>query len=84
VVLEGTTWRGGGLSVRSTNGGVQIQMRGGYSAHLVAHTTNGGISGDFPNGPDGHSHSSLDTTVGQGGPTLDFGTTNGGISFTAH
>ena len=82
VTLAGNTWRGRGLAVQSTNGALAIKLPGSYSAHLVAHTINGGISGDVPNQDEGHHHTTLDTNVGQGGPTLDFTTTNGHIAFT--
>ena len=84
VVLDGATWRGGGLAVRSTNGSMRVQMPAGYSAHLVARTTNGDVSGEFPNRRYGQPPNSLDTSVGRGGPTLDFDTTNGHIAFTAN
>ena len=67
--------------MKSTNGGLKIQMPGSYSAHLVAQTTNGGISGGFATQAAGSRHNSLDTTIGRGGPTLDFTTTNGAITF---
>jgi hypothetical protein len=84
VELGGATWRGGGLWVRSTNGGIQVKIARSYSAHLVAKTTNGEVSSNFFDRPEARRHNSLDATVGQGGPTLDFGTTNGGISFSGN
>ncbi len=82
VTLAGGTWRGRGLSVQSTNGALAINLPGSYSAHLVAQTTNGGISGDPSLRAEGRHHTTLDTNVGEGGPTLDFTTTNGHIAFS--
>jgi len=78
--LAGSTWRGSGLSAVTTNGGVTVSLPQSYSAHLVASTTNGGISAPTGGLSGGHHHRSLDTTVGSGGPTLSFETTNGGVS----
>ena len=74
--LNGSTWHGSGLSAVTTNGGVSVTLPAGYSAHLVASTTNGGIS----TSDGGSHHRQLDTTLGSGGPTLRFETTNGGVS----
>lgn len=81
VTLAGGAWRGRGLTVQSTNGGVNVKLPGGYSAHLVAQTTNGRISGDLDGQSSGWRHNTLETNVGQGGSTLDFSTTNGHIAF---
>ncbi|SEG54027.1 hypothetical protein SAMN05421819_3396 [Bryocella elongata] len=78
--LDGNTWHGAGLSAITTNGGVTVSVPPSYSAHLVASTTNGGISA--VNGLStsaGRHHKQLDTTLGNGGPTLSFETTNGGV-----
>ncbi|HEV2645029.1 MAG TPA: hypothetical protein VGU46_01550 [Acidobacteriaceae bacterium] len=83
-VLDGGTWRGGELAVRSTNGSMRVQMPFGYSADVITRTTNGDVSGDFPNRRYGQSPNSLDTSVERGGPTLDFDTTNGHIGSTTN
>jgi hypothetical protein len=81
ATLNGPTWRGSGLSATTTNGGVHVSLPANYSAHLVASTTNGGTHLDLPSASHSgiHPHS-IDTNLGSGGPTLDFETTNGGIS----
>jgi DUF4097 and DUF4098 domain-containing protein YvlB len=76
--LAGTTWQGSGLSASTTNGAVAVSLPQPYSAHIVASTVNGGLSG--PNGQTGGRQKEIDTTVGSGGPTLTFETTNGGVS----
>jgi hypothetical protein len=80
VVLDGTQWHGEGLFAKSTNGGVTVKAPNRYSAHLIAATVNGGISVAFPITIHGSVSHHLDTQIGQGGPTIQFETTNGGVS----
>jgi hypothetical protein len=80
VVLSGKQWQGEGLFAKSTNGGVNLKAPDHYSAHLVASTVNGGISVDFPITVQGSIRNHLDTQIGQGGPTIQVETTNGGVS----
>jgi len=80
IVLNGTQWHGEGLFAKSTNGGVSVNAPDHYSAHLVASTVNGGISVDFPIMIKGSISNHLDTQIGQGGPTIQVETTNGGVS----
>jgi hypothetical protein len=77
ALLSGDRWQGTGLSARTTNGGISVQADHNYSAHVLASTVNGGID---VFGQTGTRHHSVDTNIGSGGPTLDFETTNGGIS----
>jgi len=79
--LDGSAWQGRGLSATTTNGGINVSAPAQYSAHLVANTTNGVTSLDLPGADQSgvHRHS-IDTNLGSGGPTLNFETTNGGIS----
>jgi DUF4097 and DUF4098 domain-containing protein YvlB len=80
VTLKGTKWQGEGLYAKSTNGGVTVKAPDRYSAHLVASTVNGGISVDFPITVHGAIRNHLDTQLGQGGPTIEVQTTNGGVT----
>jgi DUF4097 and DUF4098 domain-containing protein YvlB len=80
VTLDGPQWRGAGLVAKSTNGGVSVKAPDHYSAHLVAATVNGGISVGFPITVQGEIRKHLDTNLGNGGPTLEFETVNGGVS----
>jgi DUF4097 and DUF4098 domain-containing protein YvlB len=80
VTLEGTQWRGAGLVAKSTNGGVSVKAPDHYSAHLVAETVNGGIEVGFPITLQGKIRNHIDTNLGNGGPTLQFETVNGGVS----
>jgi hypothetical protein len=80
IVLEGSRWQGDGLFAKSTNGGVNVTAPGSYSAHLVAKTTNGGLSLDFPVTIKGSIGNHIDANIGQGGPTIQVETTNGGVT----
>jgi hypothetical protein len=80
VVLNGAQWHGEGLFARSTNGGVTVNAPDHYSAHLVAATVNGGISVAFPIKIQSSIRNHIDTQIGQGGPTIQVETTNGGVS----
>ena len=80
VALAGNQWQGSGLFAKSTNGGVSVKAPNGYSAHLIAETVNGGISVGLPMKAQGTFRRHLETDLGQGGPTLQFQTVNGGVS----
>jgi len=80
VALNGTQWHGEGLFAKSTNGGVTVNAPDNYSARLIAATVNGGISVAFPIKIQGSIRNHIDTQLGQGGPTIQVETTNGGVS----
>ncbi len=80
VTLNGTQWHGEGLFAKSTNGGVSVKAPDHYSAHLIAATVNGGVSVSFPITTQGSIRNHIDTQIGQGGPTIQVETTNGGVS----
>jgi DUF4097 and DUF4098 domain-containing protein YvlB len=80
VALNGSQWHGEGLFAKSTNGGVTVNAPDQYSAHLIASTVNGGVSVGFPIKIQGSIRNHIDTQIGQGGPTIQVETTNGGVS----
>ena len=82
VALNGAQWHGEGLFAKSTNGGVTVNAPDNYSAHLVAATVNGGVSVGFPIKIQGSIRNHIDTQIGQGGPTIEVQTTNGGVSIS--
>ncbi len=47
VKLSGATWRGGGLDVETTNGGVNLVMPENYAARIETGTVNGGFKSDI-------------------------------------
>lgn len=78
--LSGSRWNGAGLFAQSTNGGISATAPDHYSAHLVAETEHGGISVDFPITIQGSIRNQIDTNLGEGGPTIEVKTVNGGVS----
>jgi len=82
VSLSGREWDGEGLDVRTTNGGVHLEIPDGYNARLETSTVNGGIHSDLPvSGGRGRHRSGgrIETDLGRGGATLRLTTTNGGL-----
>jgi DUF4097 and DUF4098 domain-containing protein YvlB len=88
VVLAGSSWRGSGLDVTTTNGGVHISMPSNYAAHLEASTVNGGFHSDIPalnvttedKRGDWHSRTRrIDMNLNGGGAPIKVTTSNGGV-----
>src|SRR5437899_12676310 len=83
VELAGARWDGEELNVKTTNGGVNINMPNNYSAHLETSTVNGNVSSDIPmNVPlteRGRMPRDISVDIGSGGPTIRATTTNGGV-----
>lgn len=80
VVLTGDTWRGAGLDVRTTNGGIELAIPTRYSARLETGTVNGGMNIGFPITVQGRIDRRLTTQLGSGGPLVRVTTTNGGVT----
>jgi DUF4097 and DUF4098 domain-containing protein YvlB len=78
--LSGNRWEGAGLFAQSTNGGISATAPDHYSAHLVAETEHGGIAVDFPITVQGTIKNQINTNLGNGGPTIEVKTVNGGVS----
>lgn len=83
ATLSGTTWQGAGLDLRTTNGGVTLEIPRGYNARLETGTTNGGFSTDFPITIQGSLGRRITTTLGKGGPMIRATTVNGGVRIRA-
>jgi DUF4097 and DUF4098 domain-containing protein YvlB len=79
VELDGSSWRGTGLDVETTNGGVTLDIPSNYSAELETGTVNGRIKIDFPVTVQGEIGRRLTTTLGSGGAPIKVKTTNGGV-----
>jgi len=79
VQLTGKAWKGDGLDVTSTNGGVDLEIPEGYSAELETGTVNGGIDVEFPVTVQGRINKKLKATLGDGGARIRVRTTNGGV-----
>jgi hypothetical protein len=80
VQLSGDTWQGQGLDVQTHNGGVQLAVPDGYSAHLEMGTTNGGFSSRIPLTVQGEIGKQLSVDIGRGGAPIKLTTVNGGVS----
>jgi hypothetical protein len=73
-----------GVRVRTTNGSVHLAVPDRISARLELSTTNGGIHTDIPITVQGRvNRRQVSAVLGNGGPEINIGTTNGTIRITA-
>lgn len=90
VALTGNTWKGLGIDVATTNGGVNLSVPENYSANFEAGTTNGVFKSNVPSlevtqedilgKTDSWSHSKrVRASMNGGGPNIRVVTTNGGV-----
>lgn len=79
VVLNGKSWSGDGLDLRTTNGGIDLEMPRGYSADLDTRTVNGRFRSDAVLVSDRFDRKQFRGMVGDGGALIRLETTNGGI-----
>ena len=83
VDLDGASWRGEGLDVETSNGGVKLKIPDQYSAHLETGTINGGLNIDIPITVQGQLGGrrvrEISADIGGGGPTIRVRTHNGGV-----
>jgi DUF4097 and DUF4098 domain-containing protein YvlB len=78
--LAGSEWRGEGLDLRTTNGGLHLVIPEGYNARLETGTVNGGVQSDFPVTTRGRwTGGRIETDLGHGGRLIRVETTNGGL-----
>jgi DUF4097 and DUF4098 domain-containing protein YvlB len=82
IDLDGPAWRGEGLDVQTSNGGVRLAIPDGYSAQLEAGTVNGGLNSDFPLTVKGRINRDIEATLGAGGAPIRVRTSNGGVRIT--
>jgi hypothetical protein len=80
VELAGARWDGRGLDAETRNGPVTLEIPEGYSARLETGTVNGPMRIDFPVTVQGVVGRRIETTLGQGGPTIRAVTTNGPVT----
>jgi DUF4097 and DUF4098 domain-containing protein YvlB len=79
--LTGDRWIGGGLDLRTSNGGVRLTIPSNYSATLETGTVNGSVNVDFPVTIQGQiGGKQFSTTLGAGGAVVRATTTNGGVT----
>ncbi len=79
VDLDGPGWRGEGLDVETSNGGVHLRIPEQYSAHLETGTVNGGLNIDFPVTVQGRVDRQISADIGGGGAPIRVRTHNGGV-----
>jgi hypothetical protein len=79
VDLDGPSWRGEGLDVETSNGGVTLRIPEHYSAHLETGTVNGGMNVDFPVTVQGRIDRQISANLGSGGAPIRVRTHNGGV-----
>ncbi|MFK7848275.1 MAG: DUF4097 domain-containing protein [Rhodothermales bacterium] len=79
IILAGDEWEGEGLDVKTTNGGVKLEIPDGYSAQLETGTVNGRLNFDFPVMVKGRLDRQISTKLGDGGKTIRVMTTNGAV-----
>lgn len=79
VALAGAEWTGRGMDVRTTNGGITLEIPERYSAELETGTTNGTIDVDFPVTVQGRIGRKINATLGGGGAPVKVVTANGGV-----
>jgi DUF4097 and DUF4098 domain-containing protein YvlB len=79
VDLDGPGWKGEGLNVETSNGGVTLRIPEQYSAHLETSTINGGMNIDFPLTVQGRIDRQISANLGAGGAPIRVTTHNGGV-----
>jgi Putative adhesin len=82
VDLEGTGWKGEGLEVETSNGGVNLRIPEQYAARLETGTQNGGMNIDFPitvQGRLGRINRQISADINGGGAPIRVTTHNGGV-----
>jgi hypothetical protein len=79
IDLGGNTWSGAGLEATTSNGSLNVNMPRDYNAHLIATSNNGSLRVDRPVTMQGRIGKEIDTTLGKGGPTIRFRTSNGSL-----
>ncbi len=87
VKLSGNSWKGSGLDVETTNGGIQLSMPENYAAKIKTETTNGGFQSDFDalqvESKRSWGRRSISKDLNGGGATVRVATTNGGVKISS-
>lgn len=93
VALAGNSWKGNGLDVSTTNGGVHLAIPETYAANIETGTTNGGFRSNIPalsvntedvKGAERHQRATrLNTALNGGGAPIRLMTTNGGVNINS-
>jgi hypothetical protein len=87
VALSGNAWRGSGLDVETSNGGVHLSMPETYAARIETGTVNGGFKSDISalnaESSERRRGTRINTDLNGGGAPIRVVTTNGGIKISS-
>lgn len=95
VKLSGSSWKGNGLNVTTSNGGVNLTLPANYAANIETGTVNGGFKSDIPSlsitteevkggeWPGRKREKRIATSLNGGGAPVKIVTTNGGIKINS-
>ncbi len=87
VVLSGNAWRGSGLDVETSNGGVHLTLPETYAARIETGTVNGGFKSEISSlnveRNDRTRAIRLNTDLNGGGAPIRVITTNGGVKISS-
>ncbi len=87
VTLSGGGWKGGGLDLQTTNGGVHLEMPESYAARIETGTVNGGFKSDIAalnaERNDRTRAARINTDLNGGGAPIRLITTNGGVKISS-
>lgn len=89
VKLSGSSWKGSGLDVQTTNGGVSLSLPENYAARIETGTVNGGFKSDInalniEQDEKGRPRNKrISTDLNGGGALIRVITTNGGIKINS-
>jgi DUF4097 and DUF4098 domain-containing protein YvlB len=87
VALSGNSWKGAGLDVETTNGGVHLFIPETYAARIETGTVNGGFKSDIPalnvERKERSRAMRLNADFNGGGAPVRLITTNGGVKISS-
>ena len=89
VTLAGNSWKGSGLDVETTNGGVHLVMPESYAARVETRTVNGGFRSDISalnvekDENDRTRGVNFSRDINGGGALIRVVTTNGGVNISS-
>jgi hypothetical protein len=85
--LSGNSWKGSGLDVETTNGGVHLSIPETYAARIETGTINGGFKSDIPaltaEKTEGTRRTRINADLNGGGAPVRVITTNGGVKISS-
>lgn len=92
IDLGGSSWKGSGLDVQTTNGGIVVSMPENYAAHVETGTVNGGFKSDIAgiSAPEDRQNKygapravRINTDINGGGAPIRVITVNGGVKIVS-